>query len=314
MENEKINKLKKYKIGVLAGGSSSEREISLKSGRAVKTALSGMGLNVIFINVGEKKSFKKTIDLADINIAFIALHGKFGEDGTVQKLLAAQNIIYTGSGPEASCLALDKKAAKEKFEANGIKVAKHWNVSGGDNVVDRDITFPCVVKPRFEGSSIGLSLVFRPEDLEDALSSAFEFGEEVIVEEFIDGRELTVGILGKEMLPVVEIIAESGTYDFNAKYTAGSTEYIVPAKLKTSEYRKVQLEGLKAHRALGCGGFSRVDMMLSGSGELFILEVNTIPGMTERSLLPMAAKQAGLDFNQLCVKMLLEAISADNRK
>ena len=170
--------------------------------------------------------------------------------------------------------------------------------------LENNIEFPCVVKPRREGSSIGLSIVEAKSALEEAVNKAARFSEHIIVEKFVKGRELTVGVLGEKALPVVEIVPASGVYDFNAKYEADSTRYIVPAELDKSVYQRVQEDGYKAHSVLGCTGFSRVDLRLSDEGEVFILEVNTIPGLTERSLLPMAAKKAGLDFSQLCVNML----------
>ncbi len=301
-----LNALKKYKIGVLAGGFSSEREISLKSGKAVFDALLSRGLDVCLIDV-TGPSLEEGMD---IDVAFIALHGKFGEDGTVQRMLADRRITYTGSGPEASRVALDKIESKNKFMAAGLTVAEHAVVRKGELFDEGKIWYPCVVKPRYEGSSIGLSIVTSPEKFRKAVEDALDYGNDVMVEKFIPGRELTVGILDEKALPVVEIIAGGGVYDFVAKYKAGDTKYSVPAELDGDIYRRAQEAGLRAHQALGCQGISRVDLMVTNEGELFVLEVNTIPGMTERSLLPMAAKAAGMDFGELCLRIVGGAVAS----
>ncbi len=300
-----LDKLRKYKIGVLAGGFSSERDISLKSGKAVFDALLSGGLDAVFIDIK-----KPSLDGVDIDAAFIALHGKFGEDGTVQKMLADRRIPYTGSGPEASRVALDKVESKNKFKAAGLRVADHVVLRKGSKRDEDGLWFPCVVKPRYEGSSVGLSVVKDRKDLEKAVGEAFLYGEDILIEKFIPGKELTVGILEERPLPVVEIVAAGGVYDFVAKYKAGDTRYIVPAELDEDTYRRAQNAGIKAHEALGCRGLSRVDMRLGDDGELYVLEVNTIPGMTERSLLPMAARAAGLDFTELCFRIIESAVSA----
>lgn len=303
--NINLNSLKKYKVGVLAGGFSSEREISLKSGKAVFDALASSGLNVVFLDVKDAA----INEVVDIDVAFIALHGKFGEDGTLQKILSQRRIPYTGSGPEASRIALDKVASKDKFRAAGLRVADDLVIRRGEKISPDGIWCPCVVKPRFEGSSVGLSVVSSRNDLEKALNDALKYDNDVLVEKFIPGRELTVGILGEEALPVVEIIAAGGVYDFAAKYKAGDTKYVVPAPIDERIYKKAQEAGLRAHRAIGCHGLSRVDIRLDDSGGLYVLEVNTIPGMTERSLLPMAARAAGMDFATLCHSILQGAVS-----
>ena len=305
--DHKLNRLKKYKIGVFAGGSSSEREISLKSGRAVFEALSQAGLTTLFFDF-PPENFGSLIREIDIDMAFIALHGKFGEDGTIQRMLEERNIRYTGSGPVSSALAIDKLASRERFRAAGLTVPEYVVIRKGENISFDKISFPCVIKPRYEGSSIGLSVVFMKDDFLKGINKSFEFGDEVIVEEFIYGRELTIGIMGRRALPVVEIITKQGVYDFKAKYEANDTEYVVPAELDRKKYLKVQQIGVKAHKALDCRGFSRVDLILSPEGEMFVLEVNTIPGLTEKSLLPMAAKADDLDFCSLCVSMLNESL------
>jgi D-alanine-D-alanine ligase len=301
-----INDLKKYRIGVLAGGPSSERDISLKSGEAVFRALITKGLDTSLLDV-DTDNLSLLIKDTGIDLAFIALHGRFGEDGTVQRKLESMGVPYTGSGPAASQAALDKIVSKEKFIEKGIDVPAYSVMRAVSDASKGRTSFPCVVKPRYEGSSIGLSIIDSADMLPAALEKALKYDKEVLVEEFIRGREITVGILGEEALPVVEIIPAGGVYDFAAKYHAKDTVYKVPADLSADITDLARKTGLKAHKTLGCEGFSRVDMRLAEDGRIYVLEVNTIPGLTERSLLPMAAKEAGLDFSALCVKMLLGA-------
>lgn len=292
------------KIVVFAGGPSSEREISLKSGRAVCEALKRKKQDVELVNV-EGTSWAKPKKDSDI-IVFIALHGRFGEDGTIQALLEKMSLSYTGSGVEASRLALDKIASRELFLKNGLKVPAYKIMkepSGKKDLFD-EFKIPFVVKPQFEGSSIGLSVVRERISALEALKAAFACGGAVIVEEYIHGRELTVGIMGRKALPVLEIVTAGDVYDFNAKYTDGRTKYIVPAELDKDDYRRIQECAERAHNALGCRDFSRVDMRMDRRGNIYVLEVNTIPGLTERSLLPKAAGAAGVSFEDLCMKVV----------
>jgi D-alanine-D-alanine ligase len=292
------------RIGVLAGGPSSEREISLRSGKAVYEALVSEGLETMLFDV--KDDLSGVINGGGIDIAFIALHGRFGEDGTVQRMLRDARIPYTGSGAEASALAMDKIASKKIFIANGIRVPDYVVFEKGCFCA-RDaerVGYPLVVKPQFEGSSIGLSMARDARSLPDALARAFIYGDRAIVEKYISGRELTVGILGDEALPVIEIVTKNNVYDYEAKYESADTRYVVPAPVDARVYREAMRLGAAAHRALGCSSFSRVDMIADETGGLFVLEVNTIPGMTERSLLPKAAQASGLRFAELCVKIL----------
>jgi len=303
-----FNEFKQYRIGVLAGGPSSEREISLKSGKAVLNALTKSGFTAVFLDVNEK-NFASAVADAGIDLAFIALHGRFGEDGTVQRMLEEIGLPYTGSGPEASRLAMDKILSKEAFAGAGLNVAGHAIVTDKSRISDIEDRVPCVVKPRYEGSSVGLSVVHTRDALKKSVLKARAFGEDVIVEDFIPGRELTVGVLDGAALPVVEIVPAEGVYDYAAKYNSSDTKYVCPANVAEDEYQRAQEAALAAHGTLGCRGFSRVDMRLTEAGDVFMLEVNTIPGLTERSLLPMAAKTAGLDFPGLCVKMLRSAVA-----
>ncbi len=301
------------RIGVLAGGPSSEREISLRSGRAVHDALLGEGLDSLFLDV--KNDIDEIIKKSCIDVAFIALHGRFGEDGTVQRMLEDAGIPYTGSGVRASLSALDKAASKDLFIRNLIPVPRHMVLVKGRLHTDdyNNLGMPIVVKPNLEGSSIGLSIVTDKNLLPSAIDKAFEYGDKVILEEYIDGRELTVGILNDMALPVIEIVPKNKVYDFNAKYKDSDTQYLVPAPIAEDVSEEARRIGVLAHKALGCRSFSRVDMMMSQSDKIFVLEVNTIPGMTERSLLPKAAQATGLRFSSLCVKILEDAVKSRTR-
>jgi D-alanine-D-alanine ligase len=298
------------RIGVLAGGPSNEREISLRSGKAVHNALLSEGLDAVLLDI--KDDISDVISKNVIDVAFIALHGRFGEDGTVQKMLEDAHIPYTGSRVEASALALDKIASKEAFIKNNIPAPgyvvlekRKFSISDMKNT-----RYPVVVKPQFEGSSIGLSIVKEKSLLKEAIEKAFQYGDKVILEEYIKGRELTVGILGNEPLPVIEIVTRDNVYDYEAKYKNTDTQYLVPAPIDKDTYKNASQIGVAAHNTLGCTSFSRVDMIMDRSGKIFVLEVNTIPGMTERSLLPKAAMAIGLRFNELCVKILENALES----
>ncbi|MCX5666272.1 MAG: D-alanine--D-alanine ligase, partial [Candidatus Omnitrophica bacterium] len=286
-------------------------EISLRSGRAVHDALLAEGLDSIFLDV--KNDIDEIIKNSCIDVAFIALHGRFGEDGTVQRILEDAGISYTGSGVEASKAALDKVASKDLFIKNYIPVPRHMVlIKDRSDIYDNGkLGFPVVVKPHLEGSSIGLSIVRDKGSLQGAIDKAFEYGDKVILEEYIDGRELTVGILNDEALPVIEIVPKNKVYDYDAKYKDSATKYLVPAPIAKEASEKARRLGILAHRALGCRSFSRVDMMMARSGDIFVLEVNTIPGMTERSLLPKAAQATGLRFGSLCVKILEYAVTVN---
>ena len=292
------------KVGVLAGGPSNERDISLRSGTAVYNALLSEDIDAVLLDV--KEDVLGPARENRIDIAFIMLHGRYGEDGTVQKMLEDAGIPYTGSGVAASRLALDKIASKEIFLENNIPVPGHIVFEKGKfDIGEADrMSFPLVVKPQLEGSSIGLSIVKDKNFLQDAIDKAFQYGEKIILEKYIAGKELTVGILDDKALPVIEIVTRNRVYDYEAKYKDSATQYMVPAQIDKKAYEEATQLGISAHNALGCSSFSRVDMMMDADGKIFVLEVNTIPGMTERSLLPKAAEANGLRFNDLCVKIL----------
>jgi len=285
------------RVAVLMGGPSLERVVSLNSGKAVAQGLRAAGYTVTPVDVT-----RRDLELpADVEAVFIALHGEFGEDGEVQALLNNRGIPYAGSGPAASQAAFDKRVSKATFVAQGIATAAYQVFSAGDR---RELPLPVVVKPARQGSSLGVSMVFEEADWPKALADGFEYGAELIVESYVDGRELTVGILGEEALPIVEILAPDGNYSFLAKYTGGRTRYLTPAPLAASLYRHCQELALRAFRALDCRGFGRVDLRLSSKGEPFALELNSIPGFTATSLLPKAAAAAGIAFPDLCHRIM----------
>jgi len=299
------------KIGVLMGGPSTEREISLKSGKAVYESLNQAGLEVVAIEIktDRREENARLIKSHGIDIAFIALHGRFGEDGQIQEILDTLGIPYTGSGVAASRLGMDKIASRKIFEASGLavpryKVEDRLSYNANWKPQHNGFTLPLVVKPASHGSSIGLSIVDREENLDKSVDLAFSFDERIIIEEYIRGREVTVGILDEKALPVIEIIPKKRFFDYEAKYQTGMTEYVVPAELKEEIAQNIQKAALSAHKLLGCYGCSRVDMILSHEDIPFVLEVNSIPGLTLTSLLPKAAKAVGIDYLHLCIKLI----------
>jgi D-alanine-D-alanine ligase len=292
------------RIGVVMGGISHEREISLKTGSAVLKALQEGGYDAVALEVSAdivRRLLEERID-----VAFIALHGRWGEDGTVQGLLELLRIPYTGSGVLASALAMNKIKAKEIFLYHGIPTPAFITLQG-KTLDDPPFPPPWVVKPASEGSTIGIGIVMERTGLKEAVRRAREYDQQVLVERFINGKELTVGILKGEPLPVIEIAAKGGFYDYQAKYTPGMTDYICPARISDQQRDEVQSIGLKAYHALGCSGCARVDIFLSEQGEPFVIEVNTVPGMTETSLVPKAAARAGISFTQLVGSLVEEA-------
>jgi D-alanine-D-alanine ligase len=284
-------------VAVLMGGVSSERDISLRSGQAAVRGLAGCGYRVEAVDLQSEK----VVLPVGVEAVFLALHGRFGEDGTVQAILDAQGIPYTGSGAAASRMAMDKEASKRAWEKAGVPTAPFCMVSPGETV---SFPLPAVVKPVSQGSSIGVHLVQEQAAYEVALADAFRHDDRVMVEAYVPGRELTVGILDGVVLPVVEIIAPDGWYGFGAKYTAGQTRYEVPAVLPDDLAGRLQELAMSAFTAVGCFGFGRVDFRLTPAGEAVALEVNTIPGLTETSLLPKAAAAAGICFDELCGRIM----------
>ena len=295
------------KIGVLMGGLSAEREVSLASGASVHRALLDRGYDAVAIDMG--RDLAQVLLREKIDVAFICLHGRYGEDGAVQGLLEVMGIPYTGSGVLASALAMNKVFAKQLFEANCLTIAPYRVVRRGEDTGSQTPAFslPVVVKPSQEGSSVGVSIVRRSEDYPVALDMAFAYDEEILVEQFIKGREIQVGILGDRAIGAIEIVPKNEFYDYEAKYTAGMAEHILPAPLPPDLYQRVLEAGVEAHRALGCSDYSRVDFLVTASGECYLLEVNTLPGMTNLSLLPEIAQGAGIGFEELVERILLSA-------
>lgn len=310
-----MQKLKKYKIAVLCGGRSSERDVSLRSGKRVFDSLKKQGFKVVQIDPA--KNFVEQLKKNKIEIAFIALHGKWGEDGTVQGLLELHNIPYTGSGVLASALAMNKVAAKLIFQAKGIPTPNFYEIDANSDIkklaekVVRLFPFPLVVKPVSEGSSVGVTIVNEGDNLEGILKSTIDEHKDVFIEEFVKGKEVTVGILGDEALPILELSPKNEFYDYESKYTPGGCQFILPARLNKGLTKKVQETALKAHRALGCRGFSRVDIIVTDAHIPFVHEVNTIPGLTDLSDLPAEAKEAGISFDELVVRILKSALSPE---
>ncbi len=293
--------LKGRKIGVLMGGLSAEREISLKTGEAVFKALKELGYRAVKIDVG--RDVVSRIMEEAIDVAFIALHGRYGEDGTIQGLLEIMGIPYTGSGVAASAIAMNKVMAKRVFIAEGLPTPRFSILSTPEEV---DIPYPFMIKPADQGSTIGVTKVEREEDLEEAMKEALSYSDTVYVEEFIQGQEVTFGIVDGRVFPAVEIRPRSSIYDYRAKYSKGMTEYLIPPAMDEDLLRRAREVALRAFEVIGCRGAVRVDMVVDGRGP-WLLEVNTIPGMTETSLLPRAAMAGGIDFHSLVEMILLGA-------
>ncbi len=296
------------KVAVLAGGPGSEREVSLRSGRAAHKALcdAGFPAELVTIDAALPEPF-------EYDAAFLALHGRFGEDGTLQRILEDRHIPYTGSPADASFNAFDKILSKSLFIAHAVPTAGFTTVGKGDDSFARasaaaEVGFPLVIKPAREGSSVGISIVRDRAGLDAAFDSAFRYDSRVLVEEFIAGRELTVGILEGRALPLIEMRPKREFFDFEAKYVDTGTEYVINPELPEIVERSVAQAAVAAHRALRCEHFSRVDVIYNEKRGPMVLEVNTLPGLTERSLLPKAAGAAGLDYAALCETMLRLAL------
>lgn len=293
------------RVTVMLGGPSAEREVSLRSGEAVVRALRAGGHTVYELDpAGGVWSLA-----GGTEVVFLALHGTYGEDGTAQEALDRLGVPYTGCGAEASRIAFDKAETKRRLLAAGVPTPRYVVVSGVSEGWPEGWQPPAVMKPVRQGSSVGLSFLKRLEDWGPGLVAAGRHDSEVLVEEWITGRELTVGILGGRALPVVEVRPKRGGYDFQNKYTAGATDYFCPAALGSAVTAGVQEAALGAFAAVGCRDYARVDVMLDGEARPWVLEVNTLPGMTETSLLPKAAAAAGIGFGELCERMLELALA-----
>jgi D-alanine-D-alanine ligase len=301
----------KKRIGVLMGGMSSERGISLKTGKAILNALLRRGYDAVELDVD--MSIAENLKTCRIDIAFIALHGAFGEDGTVQGLLELLGIAYTGSGVLASAVSINKVATKKMLAYHGLPTPAFQVVSTVDGDIEHAVKsiklpVPFVVKPAEEGSTIGISIVRDTARSGEAVSLAAQYDCEVLIEAFVEGRELTAGVLNGMPLPLVEIVAKDGFYDFEAKYhSQGTTRYVVAPEIGDEPALHIQKLAVETYTVLACSGAARVDFLLPSDGRPSILEINTIPGMTENSLLPKAAGHAGIDFESLVEQILWSA-------
>ncbi|MDG6897722.1 D-alanine--D-alanine ligase [Actinobacillus delphinicola] len=300
--------LKEEKIAVLMGGSSAEREISLQSGAAVLNALKSQGFNAEGID--PQNYPVATLKEAGFDRVFNILHGRGGEDGTMQGLLEQIHLPYTGCGVLASALSMDKMRTKMMWHAYGLPVAKMVVITRNtlnnlDPVtVEKELGMPVMVKPSLEGSSVGLTKVKNVEDLKSAVLHALEFDETVLIEEWLDGEEFTVPILGEEALPAIKIVPANEFYDYEAKYLLDNTQYFCPAGLSDEKEQEIRQLAKAAFNALGCRGWTRIDIMSNAKGEFRLVEANTCPGMTSHSLFPKSAAQVGYSFEQLVVKIL----------
>lgn len=306
------------RIGVLMGGRSSERDVSLRTGTAVHRALCRRGYDAVTIDVGPTLSR----DLQDekIAIAFLALHGPGGEDGAMQGFLETIGIPYTGSGIEASAVGMQKVTTKTILAAHGIPVPTGMVIRRGEQVSSAKalqaakLSWPVVVKPASEGSTIGVTIVKKPSQWIDALALAHKYDRQAMVEAYIPGHEVTVSLLGRQgepplVLPAVEIVAPGGFYNFSAKYEKGKTQYLCPAPLSAAITKQIRAFARQTYEVLGCAGAARVDFRITPRGRPYVLEINTVPGMTETSLLPMAAAQAGIGYEELTERILESAVA-----
>lgn len=318
MAMESAEKLRgRLRVAVLMGGPSEEHDISLRSGSGVVEALKRRGWHATGVIIPKMSQAIEARDVArhelercEANVVFIALHGAFGEDGTVQQLCDELQLAYTGSDAIASRCGMDKVTSKRRFERAGLCVPR-WRAFDPlhDQLSEQldGFSFPLVIKPARQGSSLGVSIVQEPELVPQAVAAAARYGSPVILEQWVSGRELTVGVLGEQALPVIEIRPLRQFFNYEAKYTTGATEYLVPAPLPLALAERIQKVGLDAHRAIGCRHLSRTDLILRQDETPVILEVNTIPGFTSTSLLPKAAACAGLSYDEVCDRLVLMA-------
>ena len=303
------------RVALLAGGKSGEREISLASGEGAQEALEEAGFDVTVLDPADKADLKRLID-GPFDVAFLCLHGKLGEDGTMQGFLEVIGLPYTGSGVWSSALAMDKPKAKRYYAEEGIPTPPSVVVQAGQQVDVRDVVAQlgdhCVVKPGTEGSALGVFIVEGDQAVSEALVKELEIDDEVLIERYVKGTELTVAVLGNEepeALPIILIVPKSDFYDFESKYAPGGSQHICPAPLQGDVTERVQEMAIRAHVALGCRGMSRSDFILEDDGSCWILETNTIPGMTGTSLLPDAGRAAGISFSELCTRLVKLALA-----
>ncbi len=308
-----------YSVAVLYGGTSGEREVSLNSGKCCAQALKEKGFAVTMIDPASVEDLKKLLD-EKFDVAFLVLHGKGGEDGTLQGFLETLHIPYTGSGILSSALAVNKAKAKELYERAGLRVAASVVVEKNDVLDEADLEeivelcgIPCVVKPTTEGSSLGMTIVRDAAQLPEAIETALAVDDEAMIEQFVDGIELTVGVMGNDELtafPVIQIVPNGDEfYNYHAKYAAGGSTHLCPAPLPDDVTEQAQAMAVAAHAVLGCRGISRSDVMLDKEGQCWILETNTLPGMTNTSLIPDAARAMGMEFGDVCERLIELALA-----
>jgi D-alanine-D-alanine ligase len=304
-------------VAVLAGGLSLERDVSLRSGRRVAEALTDRGHHVTRLDLDD--GLVRTLAAGSFDVAFLALHGKAGEDGTIQGLLELLDLPYTGPGPTASALAWDKGVCKGLWARAGlttppwVALSSHAVRDMGaaralDRVVDQ-LGLPLVIKPTQGGAAMGVRRVDRAEDIPAALLAGYSYHDVVCVERYVEGTEVAVAVVDGEPLPAVEVVPKDGTYDFSARYTHGATEFFVPARLEEDVAERCSALALEAYRLVGCRRVTRADLIVDPAGTPWLLELDTCPGMTETSLLPMAAAAAGWDFPDLCERLLDSALA-----
>jgi D-alanine-D-alanine ligase len=298
------------RVAVLFGGKSAEREVSLKSGKAVLGALQAAGVDAFGIDVGD--DFLARLNAEKIDRAFIVLHGRGGEDGSMQGLLECAGIPYTGSGILASALAMDKLRTKQVWHSLGLPTPRHAVLSSKDDceAAAAELGFPLIVKPAHEGSSIGMAKVDSVEALIAAWQDAARYDSQVLVEQWIAGPEFTIAVLRGQVLPPIGLGTPHSFYDYDAKYLADDTQYRIPCGLSAEKEAELKELTARACEAVGTQGWARADVMQDASGQFWLLEVNTVPGMTDHSLVPMAARAAGLDFQQLVLAILADSVEA----
>ncbi|MCB2428131.1 D-alanine--D-alanine ligase [Methylophaga pinxianii] len=292
------------RVAVLLGGRSAEREISLKSGHAVLAALQSLGVDAVELDVD--KNVSEHLRQNNFDRAFIVLHGRGGEDGEIQGVLQSLQLPYTGSGITGAVLSMNKRLSKQVWESQGLPTPKYMRLTRQSSPAQlvAELGLPIVIKPVNEGSSIGMSKVTSAETLEQAINLAFDYDDEVIAEQWIHGAEYTVSILNGEALPVIRLTTPRDFYDFEAKYLADSTEYLCPCGLSDADEKRCQQLAINAFNALNMSGWGRIDVMADQQGNFYLLEANSVPGMTDHSLVPMAARQAGISFENLVAQVL----------
>jgi D-alanine-D-alanine ligase len=298
------------KIGLLIGGESAERDVSLSSGKSIEKALISLGHKVVKLDpIDGFASIEDSI--LNVDLVFNGLHGGDGENGKIAAQLQSLNVIYTGSNEQSSRICMDKNLSKKTIAENDINTPK-WILKNdtSSDILDGNFEYPLIVKPNDQGSTIGLSIVKRKDQLKDAFTNALQFADSIIFESYIDGREITVPIVGSKAYPVIEIIPSHDFYDYECKYTKGMSQYICPAEISNKLSESIKDLAFKIHTILGCRHYSRVDFLLDSKNEPWFLELNTLPGMTETSLLPKSLKADGIEFKEIIQMILNEALRA----